>query len=458
MNVIVICLDTLRQDHLGCYGKNPGVRTPAIDRYAATATRFDMAFCASFPTVPMRVDAYTGDVNWPRYGWKGVDPDQKTFVEALRENGFYTGLVLDTMNNVGAGLHEFYDECRQIKTPPTNTVKREDIEFPVPRENLRQNGGGYAGDRARFAHFKDETDWYGARTMLEAGNWLEHNYRRGKFFLWVDTFEIHEDWYAPPYYTQMYDPDYRGRDYTYPNYGCTDIYQPAELEHLRRCYAAEVTFTDTWVGHLFQRLEYMGLFANSAVILLSDHGMYIGEHGRAGKHTVSSDDSWPLYDTVSQIPLLVWTPFANVPATTRALVQPADLYPTILELAGVKAAAPYGRSFVPVLKGETDKHHDRIYTSCFSWDGPGRIDYLTSLINVTTPEWTAEFGPRPYAPELYNRKDDPGQEHNIAAEHPEVVESLRRDLAEFMQTQRADPEYIRTYALAETGNKGISGV
>ena len=74
MNVIVICLDTLRWDALGCYAD--WVQTPCIDHYAGRAARFDAAFCASFPTVPMRVDAYTGDVNWPRYGWRGPDEEQ----------------------------------------------------------------------------------------------------------------------------------------------------------------------------------------------------------------------------------------------------------------------------------------------------------------------------------------------------------------------------------------------
>ena len=105
MNCIVICLDTLRWDALGCYRRG-WVQTPSIDAFAERATRFESAYCASFPTVPMRVDAYTGDVNWPRYGWKGLDDNQIALPTVLREHGVYTGLVLDTANNVGAGLHK----------------------------------------------------------------------------------------------------------------------------------------------------------------------------------------------------------------------------------------------------------------------------------------------------------------------------------------------------------------
>jgi len=67
MNVIVICLDTLRWDFLG-YNGNDWMRTPEIDSFANRAIVFDRAYCTSFPTVPMRTDCFTGNTNWPRYG------------------------------------------------------------------------------------------------------------------------------------------------------------------------------------------------------------------------------------------------------------------------------------------------------------------------------------------------------------------------------------------------------
>ena len=446
MNVIVICLDTLRWDYAGCYGANKTIRTPFIDSYATGATRFDSAYCGSFPTVPMRVDAYTGDVNWPRYGWKGPDPGQAVLPQILRENGYYTGLVLDTSNNVGAGLHAFYDEYALIEKPATNTVRPEDIESPVPRENMRQGGGGFFRDRARTAHYKHETDWFVARTMMKAAEWLEDNRGRDKFFLWVDTFEIHEDWHAPDHYVEMYSKDYEGLDYSYPNYGYTDIYQPHELERLKARYAAEVTLTDRWTGHLLRQIEYLGLFENTVVILTSDHGMYLGEHRRMGKHTVNEKDPWPLFDEVARVPLLVWSPWPEAPATTDALVQPADIAPTVLEICDIEPSVAYGKSWVPLLRARTERHWDHVFTSCCSWDAPGVIRYLGSLITVTTPQWTLSVGALPHHAELYDRRADPAQERDIAAANPDIVRQLVRALAEFMLGRGADPEYVRTFA------------
>jgi len=448
MNAIVICLDTLRWDALGCY--HPGwVQTPCIDSYAERATRFTEARCGSFPTIPMRVDAYTGDVNWPRYGWKGPDPTQPCLPQLLREAGGYTALVLDSANNVSAGLHKFYHECHFIDKDVDDGVTPEMIEFPVPRENLRGNGHGYARDRARTSHYRHEEDWFGVRTARCACQWLEDNATRGPFFLWVDIFEIHEDWYAPSYYVDLYDKGYCGLDYTYPNYGYSDIYAPEELNHMRANYAAEVTLVDRWVGHLLRQIELMGLFENTCVILTSDHGMYLGEYGRAGKHTVRGDDPWPIYDTVGKVPLLIRTPFANAPKTTSALVTVADIMPTVLDICGVDCPETVGKSWLPLLRGESNRCHDAVYTSRHNGSGPGQMKDRPSHITVTIDRYTAIFGRKPHRPELYDRAVDPEQLNNIAHARPELVEDLRRRLVEFMRQQGADKDYVRTYAMGQ---------
>ena len=452
MNAIVICLDTLRWDALGCYNPN-WVKTPCIDAYAEQATTFTEARCGSFPTVPMRVDALTGDVNWPRYGWKNAEPEQPKLPVLLHEEGYYTGLVLDTMNNIRVGLHEHYDEYHLIAKEVDDGITPDMIEFPVPKENMRyfggkQNGLPYAKNRAEWAHYRNESDWFVARTMMRACQWLEDNVKRDKFFLWVDTFEIHEDWMPPPHYVELYDRGYQGLDYTFPRYGYIDIYKPEELNHLRACYAGEVTLTDRWVGHLLRQIELMGLFENTCVILTSDHGMYIGEYNRAGKHTVDPEDPWPLYDTVAKVPLLVWTPFAHAPGTVSALVQSADIMPTVLDLCGITPPKTVSKSWVPLLKGETTNCHEAIYTSHHSGSGPPShgASINPSHITVTADRYSAIFGRSPHRPELYDRHNDPQQLRSVAEANPELVQKLRAGLVGFMRQQGADEEYIKTYA------------
>jgi len=267
--------------------------------------------------------------------------------------------------------------------------------------------------------------------MMRAGEWLEDNYKRDKFFLWVDTFEIHEVWRAPDYYTELYSPNYegpdsrdaakRGIDYSYPNYGYTDIYSEAELQRLRARYAAEVTLTDKWVGHLLRQIEEMNLLNNTMVVLVSDHGMYLGEHRRTGKHTVDPTDPWPIYEEVAHIPLLIWLPEQKLPKRVNALVQPADLMPTILEVCDVKMPRMYGRSLVPLMGGETREHWESIFTTCYSWTGEGRINYLPSLITITSPQWSLLVGPEPIQAELYDLSVDTRQQHNCINQYPDVA-------------------------------------
>jgi len=445
VNIIVICLDSLRWDYLG-YNGNDWIRTPAIDAFVRKATRFDRAYCASFPTIPMRTDCFTGNTNWPRYGWKPLGKDEVTLTRCLREAGYYTALILDTGHMIGTDFQKDFDEYDFITKPVDDGVKPEDIKFPFPRENARQNGKEYIYQMVRMSHYRHETDWFAARTMMRAGEWLEDNYKKEKFFLWVDTFEIHEVWRAPDYYTEYYSPNYQGVDYSFPNYGYTDIYSERELQRLRARYAAEVTLTDKWVGHLLRQIEEMGLLKNTMVALFSDHGIYIGEHRRTGKHTVDPKDPWPIYEEIAHIPLLVSLPGHLAPKRINALVQPADLMPTILDVCGVKRPKMYGRSWMPLMSGATATHWEALFTTCYSWTGPGRIAYLPSLITVTSPRWSLIVGPKPFQGELYDLCVDPDQKHNLIEKNPDVARHLRKQLVDFMREQDAEEEYIKTYA------------
>ncbi len=450
MNVIVICLDTQRWDHLGCYG-NAEVSTPAIDAFAAgratssRVTRFDRAYCASFPTIPMRTDAFTGNVNWPIYGWKGLGEDEVTVVQCLKEAGYHTAFIHDTSNMEATGFGRDFDENIHLQPPEGWEQNLEKVELPVPREHMRQDAHGFIRDRARTMHFEHEADWFVARTMMSAAQWLEDSRKRDRFFLWVDTFEIHEDWYAPDYYTDYYSPDYEGLDYSYPNYGYTNIYTGAELRRLRARYAAEVTLTDRWVGHLLRSVELMGLFENTMVVLTSDHGTYLGEHDRMGKHTVDPADPWPIYDEVGRIPLLISVPGGRNPRRSKALTQPADLMPTILDFCDVACPETYGKSLLPVLTRRRRRQHKYIFTSCHSGGGEGRIPYLPSCITVTRGRWTLVTGPEPWQPALHDRRRDPAQERNLVDSRPKVAARLRHAVAEFMRGRGADEAYIEEY-------------
>ena len=202
------------------------------------------------------------------------------------------------------------------------------------------------------------------------------------------------------------------------------------------------------MGHLLRQIEEMNLLKNTMVVLISDHGMYIGEHNRTGKHTVDVTNPWPIYEEVARIPLLVWLPMDNLPRRVGALVQPADLMATILDVCDVKGLKIYGRSWLPLLEGNADKHWENLFTTCYSWTGPGGIRYLASLITVTSSKWALLVGPKQVKSELFDLQADRQQKCNIIEEHPDVAKSMHEALVKFMREQGADEGYIEAYGLS----------
>ncbi|MCD6336261.1 MAG: sulfatase, partial [Candidatus Latescibacteria bacterium] len=275
MNFILIISDTLRRDHLGCYG-NTWISTPHIDRFAKQSIVFDRAYAASFPTVPHRRDVMTGRYTFTYSVWAPLPSDEVVIAEELGKSGYVSMMVADCPHILENGYH--FDrgftgwewirgqESDRWKTYPPRPA------LPASEEKLRNPDRLVRVHQRNIADRRYEADTFVARTMVEAGQWLERNYKQEKFFLYVDTFDPHEPWDAPQWYVDKYDPGYEGEEVNYPLYGPCDYLTRAELKHARAMYAAEVTLVDRWIGMLLQKIEDLGLFENTMVIVTTDHG------------------------------------------------------------------------------------------------------------------------------------------------------------------------------------------
>jgi arylsulfatase A-like enzyme len=204
---------------------------------------------------------------------------------------------------------------------------------------------------------------------------------------------------------------------------------------------------DRWVGRLVEKLDVLGIADDTMLVFLSDHGYYFGEHGYLGKSVWDAalgTQSWsPLYREIVEVPLLVRMPGAT-PRRTAAMTTLVDVPATILDLAGV---APLdgiaGRSFAPVLRGETDTHRElvvsgwpleyqkgRITIAVDSW--PRRVAHDQPL-TVTGRGLSLVVGGADDDLELYDLAADPGEERNVAPERPGDAEALLLDaLAELL--------------------------
>ena len=280
-NVVVIVSDTFRSDHLGAYG-NPYIQTPNLDAFARSSVVFEEHRVSSFPTMPARADILTGTLAYTFMGWEPLPKHLPTLPGLLSQAGYRTMGVVDTPYFVrgGFGYDRGFDDFIWVRGQGDDTR-------PSERSDYRLT-------------WREESDRLVAKTVTEAEKWLERHHKDEEpFFLYVDTWDPHEPWDAPEYYTEKYRPGYEGRQ-LYPAYakyeevGLTK--DDVALAHATYC--GEVTMVDFWMGRLLAKLDALNLTDDTIVMFVSDHGFYFGEHGYFGKaewindnQAVASEDS-----------------------------------------------------------------------------------------------------------------------------------------------------------------------
>ena len=420
MNVIVIVSDTMRQDHLGCYG-NEWMHTESLDRLASQSVIFENCYTGSFPTLPHRADCFLGRYGFPFYGWGPLPKDWPSLAEVLTQSGFVTQLIHDTphLSSKGHGYERGFTgyhwnrgqegDCEFTRANDTP------IELEWSAEKDRYDEPQNMNHTLQRLDHPGELGHHSPRTALDVCRWLENNHKAERFFLWVDMFDPHEPWDAPEWFTDLYFPgEPQGQKVRHPRYDTTEYLTEEELQWAHAAYCGELTLVDKWIGVMLRKIEDLGLFANTAIIFTSDHGFYLGEHGRIGK-SGSGKHPWPLYEEIIKEPLLIRLPDGPRGERKDQLVQPVDLRPTILELCGVQDETPmHGKSLCPILDGEDIRLREMAMSS-------GHIrscDQLSSRVTITHEDgWSLILGRPEHEPELYCLPEDPSQERNVYGEN-----------------------------------------
>jgi arylsulfatase A-like enzyme len=435
VNVIVICSDTFRRDHLGFHHEQP-VFTPHLDRLARESAVFSNFWLCSFPTVVNRIEVFTGRYTFPLHGWGNLPSSYPVLAELFRHHGFTTALVTDNPHLFyeDRGFERGFDVVKGIPGQSHyayQSIAAPMIELPCPARKIglhRHNLERYR----RNAYWHRQHNSNTALTLFhEATAWLKQPPRN--FFLWLDAFDPHEPWDAREEFRQQYSWNQQGDRVPLPKQGYADQYSSADLENMRSLYKAEVTQIDTCIGDFLDTLHRYGLWDNTAVIFCSDHGYYFGEHGLLGK-LCSRQTGKPntLYEEVAHIPLFVRHPDGRGRGQTIAgLCQPPDLFPTALELAGLPPVPwAQGYSLVSRLEGDGDRQsfavggshpHKKAGASC---------------LTVVTDEWCLIYSPVEglAGSELFHRPSDPKLSHNVIEAHRPVAQQLFQQLVSWLDS------------------------
>ena len=477
MNVVFLVIDTLRRDHLGCYG-NPWIQTPNFDRLSQLGTTFDQCYLSSSPCMPARREILTGCHEWPFRGWGPLEPSDKDLFRLLGPDHL-SMLITDHYHlfEHGAGNYHFgadgWEFIRGQENDAWVTDPKIEVHWPAPEyEKCHFRWQRYYRNTAQW---RQGTEWasedhtFTAQVFRSAANWVDRHAAEDGWCLFIDHFDPHEPFDPPAPYDTMYADDPPIERVRWPIYGRAERYDEREMRDIRALYAGKVTLVDRWLGYFIDRLETRGLLENTLLIVTTDHGHLFGEHGMIGKPGAGHGDS-NLYQPMSHLPL--WIVHPDIPGGRRhdALVQAVDYAPTMLEALGVTARPPmHGHSLLPLLQnpearvrtfacgakyGEGVLVTDGRYTLLEWPDGEGNEPlswYSVAPPEFMKPRGVGEWDPGsrsfpidhvrgPNRTTLYDTKLDPEQQRDLMAESPEVAARLREGLLGFLDSIDAPGE------------------
>ena len=365
-NFLLVTLDTTRADRLGAYGY-PGARTRHLDRLASEGVRFARALSPAPITLPAHASIFTG-LYPPAHG--------------VRNNGnFYLGERFETLATVLR--RQGYRTAAFVSS------------FILDRRYGLARGFEVYDDAMQGAQpqvIALEAERRGDRTALVLSQWLERYAAApgAPFFAWLHLYDPHEP-YRPP-------PPFR------------DMFKGA-------AYDGEIAFDDAIVASILDKLGQLGLRDHTLVAVIGDHGESLGDHGE-------ETHSMFVYESAIRVPFLLWRP-GLVPAglVVPEPVRAIDLAPTVLDLLGAPPLPRSdGRSLVPLLEGRGAGPPPPAYAETYL---PQFYMNWSPLRAISDQRFKLIDAPKP---ELYDLRNDPGEERNLYAEQPETARALRRAL------------------------------
>ncbi|MBB4660703.1 sulfatase family protein [Conexibacter arvalis] len=433
-NLIVIMLDTLRYDYVGANG-NSWIRTPNMDALARESIRFTRAFPEAMPTVPARRSLITSRRVYPwrdwaptrnlpnTPGWTGLAEHEETWLKLLHGKGYWTGYVTDNpflgFSEEWAALRRGVDYFKKIggqvgALRPASSVSMATARRWLPRDMA--SGNYLKGMRQHLANIgegRDERKQCAARVFSYALEALDEARRAQRpFALVVDSFDPHEPWVPVKKYRDLYGAsDYDGHEPARVRYRPSEYLTEQELDRLPRLYAAAVTQTDAWLGHFLSRFYDSGLADDTAIVLLSDHGMVLGDRGWTGKPALE------LHPELIQVPFMLRGPGAPRGGTTsRHFASPHDVGPTLMALAGYEPPASArmdGSDLSPLLRGSRPREERPFWFGGYANHWYYRDD-----------RWAMIADGNNSGRELFDLRRDPGETTTIGADNLDVMERI----------------------------------
>lgn len=449
-NVLLICVDDLKPT-IGCFG-DPVAVTPHIDALAKRGVRFDSAYCNQAVCSPSRNSLMTG-LRPQTIGVYDLPTHFRLATSELTANDPQRGEVVTLSqhfkNNgyLAQGLGKIYHighgniDDKASWSVPSWRPKGPSYVLDANVKNIVPDAKGKKrGPATESADVSDET--YGdGKIALETIERIAEAKKNPEqpFFIAAGFLKPHLPFVAPKKYWDLYHPsELPMPEVTSPptdaptyagtsggelrNYSDMRIKGPIDsstTRHLIHGYYAATSYADAQIGKVIAAIDEHGFADNTIIVLWGDHGWHLGDHGMWCKHTN--------YEQAARIPVIIAAPGAARDASTSAMMETVDIYPTLVELAGIEPAPNLdGVSQAEVVRDPSQ--HVRDYVT-HVYPRSSRLGRAIRNSRYRMVQWK-EIGAKPDSAEmeLYDYETDPLETQNIASKYPEIVATMNAEL------------------------------
>ena len=450
-NILFLMTDQQRWDAMGCSGD--WVNTPNLDRIAAKGVRFSNCVTTSPLCVPARVTLATGAYPHNSGVWDHIDysvpADADNWMGEIRKLGYRTSLFGKTH------LHPHGRSDLRDKENLLHALGLDDVhEIGGPRASATGMSHMTAmwDDKGLLEAYRDDLknrssnkpyvvrpsvlpleDYYDVYVGQQAKRYLSSYARDEPWFCWVSWGGPHQPFDTPEPYASMYDPESmpqpamnendlprpRGQvDRLFEHWPNGLTFEPGEVGAMRADYAGSVSLIDDQIGEILAVIEERGEMDSTVIAFTSDHGEMNGDHGLISKSN--------FYDGAVRVPLIVRTPGTEYSGVVNdSPAEMVDLGPTLVELAGGELEyRQFGKSLTGALDGS--RHRD------------DALSEIAGEFMLMDDEWKIALNREGETYMLFNRKNDPYEEQNLAglSEYRSDADALRlRILERIAQSQ-----------------------
>jgi arylsulfatase A-like enzyme len=418
-NILLVSIDSLRYDHLHCYGY-PRETSPVIDQLAREGARFTTAVVPTSWTLPSHVTLLTAlppELHGVVQDWVQLKPGPLSLSHVLWQRGYNTaGLVSGPFLRAEYGFargFDHYDDYTAVSS--SHELSHRAITSPA--------------------------------LLALAQDWLsqwDSTGRERPFFFFLHMWDVHYDYTPPAPYDRLFDSDYAGT-MTGENFERGAHVHPEmdrrDLEHLIALYDGEIRYTDHYLGKIIDLFKERGVLDSTIVVVTSDHGDEFLEHGNKGHRKT-------LYDETILVPLIIRYPELIAPGTTvDRQVRLMDIAPTVLSLAGVESLDGFGgedpdaRDLSPLLGLAPTTQMAPL--TAFS-----ELNAEWASVRTESSKLIMSLGD-PASYELYDLTSDPKEQADLIPERPEMAEELEAELLGWRRARQSGPSLSRDFELRD---------